>query len=76
MRKFAWVSIIVLVVMAIAVTVLAVTGTSTAVAGKALCPNVGWNSRALSCSTTAALPDTQGLALRLPGRTPDVGWNS
>jgi hypothetical protein len=76
MKKFIQVSFIVLVVMALAVSALALTGTGSAMAGKAICPMVGWNTRSLSCSTSSVLPDAQALAIRLPIRTPDVGWNS
>jgi hypothetical protein len=76
MKKFIQVSVVLLVVMTIAITTLALTGTSTAMAGKAICPMVGWNARSFSCLTSSVLPDAQALAIRLPIRTPDVGWNS
>jgi hypothetical protein len=75
-KKFIQISFVVLVVIAIAVTVLSLTGTSSTMAGKVLCPNVGWNSRSYSC-LSAAPQDLQGESFALsPRLLPQVGWNS
>jgi len=75
MKKVIQISFVALVVIAIAVTVLSLTGMGSTMAGKVVCPNVGWNSRTTSC-LAAAPQNLQSIGLKLPpGFLPQVGWN-
>jgi hypothetical protein len=77
MRKFIQISLIVLVVMAIAVSALALTGTGSAMAGKAICPMVGWNNGAAFCGLASSPSQSvQGVAFSPRPPRPLVGWNS
>jgi hypothetical protein len=75
MKKVIQISFVALVVIAIAVSMLALTGTGSAMAGKVICPSVGWNSRGYGC-LSAAPQVLLSLGLKLPPEfLPQVGWN-
>jgi hypothetical protein len=79
MKKFFKISVIAVLVLAVAITAFAFTSTSSQLAFGNVCPNVGWNTRAPSCTFGAfALPNVQELAYSISGPifTPYVGWNT
>jgi hypothetical protein len=68
MKKFLQISIVILLILAITVTALAFSVTRPSVAGKLNCPNVGWNSKGISCYAVGTQTS--------PGGWEMVGWNS
>jgi hypothetical protein len=77
MKKFVQISVVVLLVFAIAATAFSATRTSSAMAARENCPNVGWNSRSFSCRSALLPSGTEALAYQLaPGATINVGWNT
>lgn len=62
MKNIFRISVIVILTLAHALTVFSPKGAGSQVAAALACPNVGWNTRASSCS---------------PGEIfPNVGWNT
>jgi hypothetical protein len=70
MKKIFQISFFIVLTLVLVLAVFTATGT--------ICPNVGWNSRAVSCSLTVSpLQGFQVLSFKLPGEIlPNVGWHT
>ena len=77
MKKFVQISVVVLLVFVIAVAAFTATRTSSAMAAREACPNVGWNTRSFSCLSALPRSGIEALAYQLaPGTVINVGWNT
>ncbi len=80
MKKIFRISVIVILTLALSFTVFSATGAGSELAAGSICPNVGWNTRASSCSPCEILPNvgwnTKAASCQPGEYLPNVGWNT
>ena len=80
MKNIFRISVIVILTLALAFTVFSVNGTGSELAAASVCSDVGWNTRATSCSSCEILPkvgwNTRVASCPPGGVMPQVGWNT